>query len=191
MGIRDDVITYIANNECNAPFIRKRLLIRVRTATVETLNPTGLYLDLFDPTLYTADDTTDYIYLRLFPDYDQENTKTGDGGLRNTFSDSAAYTVSLVRRGFRATVTDRRKIILDIIKRLIDISVSSSYQRFAPIKVIDYCLPETNAGIIGDELATARWGSIKFDNLPGLTGRGFLGGDWTFVFDEAPSLRLS
>jgi hypothetical protein len=193
MPLRDDILAYQAEHQCIGSYIRKRLLIRTPVAVVESLNPTGIYLDLFDTTLYTIDDTTDYIYLRIFPDYDQENDNLGDGGLRNTFSSPAVYAVSLVRRGFKATVTDRRKLILDIIRQLIDISKSSSYVRFAPIKVIDYCLPETNALIVGNEneIGTVRWGEIKFDALPGLTGRGYLKGDWSFSFDEAPSLRLS
>ncbi|ALF52258.1 hypothetical protein ACX27_04340 [Nostoc piscinale CENA21] len=185
MGIRDDVIAYLSEHECTAPFVRKRLLLRVRTATVEALNPTGLYLDLFDPTLYTVDDTTDYIYLRLFPDYDQENDNIGDGGLRNTFSSPAVYAPSTVRRGFRATITDRRKIILDIIRQLAEISKSSSYTTFAPIKVIDFCLPEVGTVSFGGELGSVRWGEIRIDNLPGLTGRGYLRADWNFTFKQA------
>lgn len=185
MPIRDDIIAYLNLHQCNAPMSRKRLLIRIHTATLQALNPTGMYLDLFDPTLYTVDDTTDYIYLRIFPDYDQENDNTGDGGLRNTFSSPAVYATSTVRRGFRATITDRRKIILDVIRQLAEISKSSSYVTFAPIKIIDFCLPELGAIAFNDELASVRWGEIKLDNLPGLTGRGYLKSDWNFSFKEA------
>ncbi|MBD2364582.1 hypothetical protein H6G36_25975 [Anabaena minutissima FACHB-250] len=185
MSIRDDVNTYLASNECDAPFVRKRLLIRIHTSTVEALAPTGLYLDLFDPTLYTTDDTTDYIYLRTFPDYDQENDNTGDGGLRNTFSSPAVYAPSTVRRGFRATVTDRRKIILDMVRRLAEISKSSSYSTFTPVKVIDFCLPDFGASSFSGEMGSVRWGEIRLGNLPGLTGRGYLKSDWEFTFKEA------
>ena len=191
MPLRDDILAYQAGHQCIGSYVRKRLLIRTPVTVAESLSPTGIYLDLFDTTFYTLDDTADYVYLRIFPDYDQENDNLGDGGLRNTFGSPAVYAVSLVRRGFKATVTDRRKLILDIVRRLVDISKSSSYVRFAPIKIIDYCLPETNAVVVGDEIGTIRWGEIKFDAIPGLTGRGHLKGDWSFSFDEAPSLRLS
>ncbi|MEW5859805.1 MAG: hypothetical protein AB1861_20870 [Cyanobacteriota bacterium] len=191
MPLRDDILTYQSQHQCIGPYIRKRLLIRTPVAVVESVSPTGIYLDLFDTTLYTGDDTTDYIYLRILPDYDQENDNLGEGGLRNTFSSPGVYAVSTVRRGFRATVSDRRRVILDIIRRLIDISKSSSYIKFAPIKVIDFCLPEFGASIFNGELATVRWGEIITDNLPGLTGKGYLKADWNFTFKEAPSLRLS
>lgn len=184
MPIRDDVIAYLATNNCNSPFTRKRLLIRVHTTTVEALNPTGVYLDLFDPTLYTVDDTTDYIYLRIFPDYDQENNILGEGGLKNTFSLPSAYAVTTVRRGFKATVTDRRKIISDIITRLVEISKTSAFTRFAPIKVIDFCLSEPGATIVGVEPGTVRWGELKIDNLPGTVGKSYLKNDWSFNFSD-------
>lgn len=185
MSIRDDVIAYLSEYECTASPVKKRLLIRVHVDTVEAIAPTGLYLDLLDPTLYTADDTEDYIYLRIFPDYDQENDNIGEGGLRNTFSSPAVYAPSTVRRGFRATVTDRRRIILDIVRRLVEISKSSSYNTFTPVKVIDFCLPDFGASSFSGELGSVRWGEIQLSNLPGLTGRGYLRGDWEFTFKEA------
>jgi hypothetical protein len=191
MPLRDDILAYRSQHQCIGAPVRKRLLIKTPVAVIEQVNPTGVYLDLLDPTLYTSDDTTDYIYLTIFPDYDEDNDNLGEGGLRNTFSDPGVYTVTTVRRGFRATVSDRRRVILDITRRLIDISKSSTYTRFAPIKVIDFCLPEFDASIFNGELATVRWGEIKTDNLPGLTGKGYVKADWNFVFREAPSLRLS
>lgn len=190
MPIRDDVIAYLADHQCTGNMSRKRLLIRVQTATVEALNPTGIYLDLFDPNFYTLDDTSDYIYLRTFPDYDQENDRTGEGGLRNTFSSPAVKAVSTVRRGFKATITDRRKIILDVVRRVVEISDSSSFQVYSPIKVIDFCLPETSPSVLGTEPATIRLGEIKLDDLPGMNGKGFLKDDWSFTFKES-ILRLN
>lgn len=180
MGIRDDVIAYLADNQCESPLARKRLLIKVHVSTVEALNPTGIYLDLFAVT-----DAVDYIYLRLFPDYDQENDRIGEGGLRNTFSSPAVKAPKTVRRGFKATITDKRKIILDIIRRLADISESSSFTVFSPIEVIDFCLPEPGAPILFGEPASVRYGEIILDNnLPGLNGRGYLRDNWSFSFKE-------
>ena len=123
-----------------------------------------------------------------------ENDRLGEKGFRNTFNSGAVFAPANTRRGFKATVTDRRKLILDIIKRLVDISESSGYNRYSPIKLIDFCHPELNANIYNDEPATIRWGAIALDtNLPSLIrvrGEDYLSRDWGFTFKESV-LRLN
>lgn len=159
--------------------------MRSRVETVEQLNPDSIYLDLFDTSAYDLTDTSDYIYLRLFPDADSDDEVYGDRpGLRNTFSRSAVFAPSTVRRGLRCTVKDRRRLVLDILRMLITISETSAFNVYKPIKVIDFCTPEP-----GEE-KTIRFGAIQIDRKPGLSGRGttqnkvYVDSDWEFIFRE-------
>ncbi|KYC42062.1 hypothetical protein WA1_18850 [Scytonema hofmannii PCC 7110] len=188
MTLRDDVIAYHQTHACDARFSHKRLLLRVPLATAEQLNLEHKHLDLFDATLYDADDTEDYIYLTLYPDYDVENDVLGEKGFRNTFNSPAVYAPANTRRGFKVTVKDHRKLILNIIKQLADISETTSYRRYSPVKVVDFCHPETTSASAYDgELATIRWGELVLDtNLPSLikAKEDYLKKDWGFTFKE-------
>ena len=99
MTFRDDVIAYQSVNQCDEGFIKKRLLLRLRVATIETLNPSGSSLDLFDPIFYDVTDTADYLYLRIFPEYSTENDVLGERGLKNTFGSAAVFAPVNTRTG--------------------------------------------------------------------------------------------
>lgn len=188
MGIRDDIILWNQQNQCLGQPIRRRLLVRSHVNTIEQLNPQHKHLDLFDTTIFDVTDTSDYIYLRIFPtaDSDDEVYREG-GGLKNTFSRSAVFAPSTVRRGIRCTVTDRRRLILDALRSLVDISETTSFNQYAPIKVIDEVTPES-----GEEI-TIRYGAIQIDKKPGLIRRGqefYCTSDWDFLFREI-KLRIN
>ena len=176
--LRDDVIAYEGQHQCNDGNSKGKLLVRLPVALGDTLNPAGEWLDLFSSQQFDATDTADYLYLRLFPNYTQENDVHGEGMLTNTFSSPAVYHHKTVRRGFKAEVTDRRMLVLNIIRSLVVNSATSSYTEYAPVKVVDYCLPEAG------EAYTVRYGAIAIGSLPG-TGRGYLAGNWEFTFKEA------
>jgi hypothetical protein len=192
MTIRDDVINFQLNNRCNGK-LNKRLLVRVPVAITETFNVSA-NLDIFDAGLYTSDDSSNYIYLRIFPVYDTENDQLGEVQFKNTFSRSAVFAPSNTRRGFKATVKDNRKVIFDIVRRLIDISESSGFNTYSPIKIIDFCCPElkfdSDTFTYNDELATVRYGLINIDSYPSTIKDNYLNKEWSFSFKEA-KLRLN
>lgn len=193
MALRDDVVAFQNLKQCNGKLV-KRLLIRTPVALAESLNEPGKNLDIFDAATYTNDDSSNYIYLKVFPNYDTENDELGESGFRNTFTRSAVFPPSTTRRGFKATVKDSRKIIFDIIRRLVGISESTSFGTYSPIKVIDFCCPElkfdSNTFTFNSELATVRYGLIKIDSYPSLTKDNYLSKEWGFSFKEA-KLRLT
>ena len=184
MTLLEEIKNYELTHQCESPLANKPLLIRTPIAVIQQLNPTHKYLDLFDSNHYDISDTNDYAYLRLFPNYDIENDRLGEKGFRNTFSQSAVFAVATTRRGFKATISDQRKLILDIVRQLVDISESAAYNRYAPIKVIDFCSPEVGASY------SIRYGAIAIDSYPSITGNGFLSKPWDFTFKEA-QLRIN
>lgn len=193
MTFRDDVVAYQSVNQCDEGFIKKRLLLRLRVSTIEILNPSSDYLDLFDPTSYDVTDTADYLYLRIFPQYSVENDVLGEVGLKNTFGSAAVFAPANTRRGFKATITDQRKLIFDLVKRIQQISQTSSYTQFSPAKIIDFCHPEladeeTLVSSFG-EFGNIRYGAIALDNsIPQLvqsSGRDYLASSWGFTFKES------
>ena len=176
MTLRQDVISYESQQQCEQ-INKNKLLIRFPVLLGEEENLNSEWLDLFSSQQFDADDTDDYLYLRLFPEYTQENDVFGEGKLKNTFNSAAVYSHSTVRRGFKAVVTDRRLLIFSLIKRIIENSRTSSFTVFTPVKVIDFCLPETGE-------YTIRFGSINYDRIPGIRGS-HLRGDWEFTFKES------
>jgi hypothetical protein len=188
MGIRGDVIAWNTENACTGQLARQRLLVRSHVDTIEQINPLHKHLDLFDVTAFDSTDTSDYIYLRLFPTADSDNQVYGDNpGLRNTFTRSGVFAPSTTRRGIRCTIADRRRLILDILRSLVDISETSSFGVYSPIKVVDFCTPE-----IAQEM-TIRYGSIQIDKKPGIVKRGdeyYCTSDWEFLFRET-QLRIN
>lgn len=180
--LRQQVINFENLHQCKSNG-SKQLFVRFPEVMGEQLNPEGQWLDLFSSQQFDTTDTEDYLYLRLFPDYTQENDVFGEGGLKNTFNSAAVYAHSTTRRGFKAIIRDKRLLILDIIRNLVNNSRSSSYTRYTPIKVIDFCLPEP------EEEYTIRYGSIDFERLPGLR-KNYLKEDWEFTFKEAKLRNL-
>ena len=192
MTLRDDVQSILIN--CfGQP--RKRLLLRFPVDSAQTIidNTNNSYLDLFELSQFDNSDTDDYIYLKVFPQYDSETEQLGDNSFKNTFNSSAIIAPSQVRRGFKATVTDNRLVILDLIFYLSLISKSTSYTRYHPIKIIDFCSPEiTDNFIFNQEKATIRYGSVFVDNIPEMIQIGraeYAKRNWQFTFKES-SLRL-
>lgn len=176
--LRDEVLSYQSDNNCNDANGKNKLLIRLPVSVGESLNSSYQWLDLFSLQQFDTDDTNDYLYIKIYPGYTQENDIFGEGKLKNTFSSPAVYHHSTTRRGFKAVVTDRRRLILDIVRSLVEISRTSSYNSYSPIKVIDYCLPEA-----GEE-HTIRYGAVELSRLPGLR-QSYLVEDWEFTFKEA------
>lgn len=191
MTLIQEIQAYETTHQCQSQAVAKRLLIRIPITVLEQLNPQHKHLDLFDTTHYDTSDTNDYVYLRLFPNYDVENDRLGEKGFRNTFSSAAVFAPANTRRGFKATVKDSRKLVLDLIRRLVDISETTAYNRYSPIKVVDFCHPElppdANTSTYG-ELATIRYGAITFDaTLPSVVRVGskeYLKREWGFTFKE-------
>jgi hypothetical protein len=188
MTIRDDVIAWNAANNCTGQITRRKLLVRSHIDTIEQINPLHKHLDLFETTVFDATDTNDYIYLRLFPTADSDDEVYGEGTvLKNTFSRSAVFAPSTTRRGIRCTISDRRRLILDVMRSLVDISETSTFGLYKPIKVIDFCTPEPT------EDRTIRYGAIQIDKKPGLIRRGdeyYCNSDWEFLFRDA-KLRIN
>jgi hypothetical protein len=188
MGIRDDVIAWNASNPCIGQVTKRKLLVRSHVDTIEQINPLSKHPDIFETTAFDSTDTSDYIYLRLFPTADSDDEVYGDGtGLKNTFSRSAVFAPSTTRRGIRCTISDRRRLILDIMRSLVDISETSVFNLYKPIKVIDFCTPEPT------EDRTIRYGEIQIDKKPGLIKRGdeyYCTGDWEFLFRDT-KLRIN
>jgi len=176
--LRNDVLNYEASNNCVDGNSKHKLLVRLPVAVGENLNPSSRWLDLFTTQQFDADDTDDYLYLKLFPEYTQQNDVFGEERLKNTFNSAAVFSPATRRRGFIARITDKRLLILEIIRTLAINSRTSSFTLFSPIKVVDYCLPE-----IGESY-TIRYGAINNTSLPGLR-KGHLSGEWEFEFKEA------
>lgn len=187
MTIRDNIIAFNSGLHSQQTVTKKRILVLVPIAIAASMAAISeqSVLNLYDTNLYTADDTTAYMYLRLFGKYDSENAILGDNpGLRTTYSGNG-FAASTVRRGFRLTITDRRKHIYDVLSYLIAISKTSSFNTFKPIKVIDFFSPEPlEYSTFSGELATVRFGELVIDKIPGLQS-GYLREDWELQFKES------
>ena len=81
--------------------------------------------------------------------------------------------------------------IFYIIERLALIANTSSYATYTPIKVVDFCSPESsddpNTAVYNGELATIRYGRIDIEKRPAIV-RGFnmdyCTSEWEFKFSE-------
>lgn len=191
MTTREAIVN--AQLNCAIPWARQPIMILTPVAVIEDLEIASKWFYLFDPTHYQNTDTNDYVYLRLFPQqYSSETDKLGEGGLKVIFSRGDVATASTVRRGFKATIMQRERVILDVVQQLILISETSKYNRFTPIKVIDFCNLELGERLIyNGKLATVRYGEITIDStIPALSyDQNYLSDNWSLTFKEA-KLRI-
>ncbi|NJN10043.1 MAG: hypothetical protein HC815_19440 [Richelia sp. RM1_1_1] len=192
MTLRENVDS--TSFECKGK-VRKRLLLRFPIDSAQLIINSGNndFLDLFETTKFDDSDTDDYIYLKLFPEYDSETEQLGNSNFKTTFNQSAITAASQVRRGFKATVIDKRAIILDLIFYLSLISKSTSFTRYHPVKIIDFCRPEIlDNFVINSEKATIRYGGLSLEEMPPviqIREAEYVAENWQFSFQES-KLRL-
>ncbi|MFN6560008.1 MAG: hypothetical protein RMY28_009390 [Nostoc sp. ChiSLP01] len=189
MTTRESIIN--AQINCMGQIGRQPLLVLTPIAVIENLEIDSKWFYLFDPTHYQDTDTDNYVYLRLFPDYSPETNRLGDSpGLKPTFN-GTGYSASTVRRGFKVTIIQKERVILEVLQQLILIAESSKYNRFSPIKVIDFCNLELGDRLShNNQLATVRHGEIIIDELPPLSyNQDYVNSNWTITFAEV-NLRL-
>lgn len=187
MTTRDLIINSQLN--CSTAWARQPIMILTPITVIETLGIASDWFYLFDPTQYHTD-STDYVYLKLFPDYAPENNNLGGEGLKPNFN-GMGYSASTVQRGFKATILQRESIIYDVIYQLILISESSKYNVYSPIKIIDFCNVEPNDFIVYQgKRATVRYGQLIVESLPVLSyNQDYFKDNWNIGFTES-KLRL-
>lgn len=184
MALLDDIVN--AQSKLILPFAVAPILVRCPISVVEQINPDPNCLWIFDPT--SRGDGAGYIYLRLFLNkYTPEVEKLAEEGYKPTYARDAVATPTTARKGFIATVTQSREFIYRLIEKLILIHKTSTFNKEAPIKLIDYLAPES-----GEEF-TARFGKLMINKYPeGFinvdTGK-FCKSEWEIKFQEA-KLRL-
>jgi hypothetical protein len=177
-----------AQSQLLLPFINKQLLVRSPLSVIELFNPNQYNLWQFDSGNYG--DSSDYVYLRLFPSYESTNEVQGDRGFKPSFNGTVAQHTT-TRRTFTATVRQQTAFIFYIIERLALIANTSSYATYTPIKIVDFCSPEAiddpNTATYNGELATTRYGRIDIEKRPAIV-RGFQMdyclSEWEFKFSE-------
>lgn len=174
------------------PFARKRLLLRTPLSVVESLNPQQYNLWQFDPTNYDSNDNDDYVYLTLFPDYTPEDTAIAETEYRNTFSRSAALSVSTKRLGFTASINQSLRVIYDIVNQISAIAKSTAFGVHSPIKIIDFCRADADGPgnvISHGETGTIRYGLINITQHPDfvrdVSGMEHCREPWDFRFTES------
>jgi len=180
-----------AQSVLHPPFVTKQILVRSPIRVIELFNPTHQNLWLFDPTHYDGTDTDDYVYLRLFPKYTPQNEPLAERAFKPTFSRITASTAT-VQRTFQATVFQSQGFVYRIIERLVLIAETSTFNRYTPIKIVDFCWPEaiddSKTALLGGEPATIRFGRIDISKSPAMV-RGWKGeycqSEWEFKFSEA------
>jgi hypothetical protein len=166
------------------PFVVKQLLIRTPLALVEQFNPNHYFLWMFDPNTTTYGDTSDYVYLRLFPEYESADVPTGEKGYAPSFSGTVIRN-STTRQKFRAAVKQQQYFIFQIIDMLAKIANTSNPH--TPIKVIDFCRPDFEPVSYSDGYASIRYGRIDIEQPPAVVRA--LYGDytknpWLFSFED-------
>ncbi len=177
-----------AQSQLLLPFTIKPLLVRSPLSIVQLLNPNFCNLWQFDPSNYG--DSSDCVYLRLFLNYEVTNEVQGERGFSPTFNGTTAKHTT-TRRIITATVRQQTAFIFYIIERLALIANTSSYATYTPIKVVDFCSPESsddpNTAVYNGELATIRYGRIDIEKRPAIV-RGFnmdyCTSEWEFKFSE-------
>ncbi|ACC81140.1 hypothetical protein [Nostoc punctiforme] len=187
------ILEAIANAQinCQRKLARLPLLVLTPVAVIEDLQIASKWFYLFDPTHYQETDTNNYVYLKLFTDYSPETNRLGDSpGLKTTFS-RTGYGASTIKRGFKATVIQKERVILEVLQKLILISESSKYNQFSPIKVVDFCSVELGDRFIyNNRLATVRYGEMIIDETPPLGyDQNYINSNWSLTFTEV-NLRL-
>ena len=170
-----------SQNKIILPFANKPILIRVPIAILDQFDIADSDLWLFDPSSY-QDTPNTYVYLRLFPEVTHEDVLLGESGYKNTFSQPSAYAISTKRRALTVTIRQSLKFIYDIIEKLIQISITSSFVRHSPIKIIDFTSPDAGQDY------TIRHGCITITNPPVVVevyGVLRCKSSWEFRFEEA------
>ncbi len=181
-----------AQPNCLGHWARQPIMVSTPIAVIEELLIDSKWFYLFDPTRYQGTETDSYVYLRIFSQYSRETDNQGEGGLKPTFSRSSNHTLTTVRRGFKATIIQKERVIFEIIQQLILISESTKYNQFSPIKVLDFCNPELSDRFnYGGKLATVRYGEMTIDStIPALSyDQNYLNDNWSISFKEV-KLRL-
>ncbi|MEH1789996.1 MAG: hypothetical protein V7L23_31630 [Nostoc sp.] len=162
-----------AQSQLLLPFINKQLLVRSPLSVIQLFNPNHYNLWQFDSGNYG--DSSDYVYLRLFPGYESTNEVQGDRGFKPSFNGTVAQHTT-TRRIFTATVRQQTAFIFYIIERLALIANTSSYTTYTPIKIVDFCSPEAiddvNTSVYNGETGTIRYGRIDIEKRPAIA-RGF------------------
>jgi hypothetical protein len=177
-----------AQSQLLPPFINKQLLVRSPLTVIQLFNPNHYNLWQFDSGNYG--DSSDYVYLRLFPGYESANEVQGDRGFKPSFNGTVAQHTT-TRRTFTATVRQQTAFIFYLVERLALIANTSSYTTYTPIKIVDFCSPEAiddpNTAAYNGELATTRYGRIDIEKRPAIV-RGFqmdyCTSEWEFKFSE-------
>jgi len=179
-----------AQINCAGKLARQPLLVLTPVAVIEELQINSKWFYLFDPTHYQNTDTDDCVYLKLFTDYSPETNKLGEAGFKTIFN-RTGYGASTIRRGFKATVIQKERVILEVLQKIILISESSKYNQFTPIKVIDFCSVELGDRFVyNNKLATARYGEVAIDEIPPLSyNQDYVNSNWSISFTEV-NLRL-
>ena len=179
-----------AQSVIKLPFANKPLLIRTPISLVDAYNPNRLQLWIYDPTNYLTQDNNDWVYLRLFPQYEPADELIAEGKYSHTFNSSAVANLSAIRSGFNATVRQSSKVIFDLIFQLAYISATTSFSRHSPIKIIDFIRPEPNKTVIqsNSESGTVRNGRIDITQYPtfikGFDGQEYCKNGWSFKFSQ-------
>lgn len=188
MALIDDINS--AQSAIKLPFANKPILIRTPLTLVDTYNPNRLQLWLYDPTNYITEDNNDWVYLRLFPQYEPTDEPVKSGKYSHTFNSSAVANIGAIRRSFTATVKQSSKVIFDLIFQLSFISATTTFSKHSPIKIIDFVRPESKGSkiLIGSEAGTVRNGRIDITRYPtfvrGIDGTEYCRNEWAFKFSD-------
>lgn len=181
MTLLDNIIA--AQSQLVRPFVNKPLLIRTPISLVAEFNPNSYFLWMFDSTNYG--DSSNYVYIRLFPQYESADKPIAGKGYKPTFARSAIAPTT-TRLGFRCGVSQQQFFIFQIIKKLSVICDTS--EPHAPIKVIDFCRPDFDDFVsYTDGMATVRYGRIDIEQPPAIV-RGlnmdYTKNPWIFSFED-------
>lgn len=174
----------LAQSQLIRPFVAKQLLIRTPLALVQQYNPNHYFLWMFDSNTTAYGDTSDYVYLRLFPEYEATDENLGEKGYVATYNGTAIRN-SPTRQKFKAGVKQQQYFIFQIIDMLSKIADTSIPH--TPIKVIDFCRPNLNPVLYADGYASIRYGRISIEQEPSVVSS--LYGDytknpWIFMFED-------
>lgn len=172
------------------PFVTKPLLIRTPLAVVQEYLPNNLYLYVFDPDYTTYGDTSNFVYLRLFPQYEAADETQGERGYFPSYSGTVIRN-STTKTKFKVLVQQQQYFIFQIINQLARIANSSIPH--TPIKVIDFCRPDSNPITYPDGKASVRYGRIDIEQPPSAirsTHTEFTKNPWLFTFEDY-RLRLN
>jgi hypothetical protein len=173
------------------PLVRKRFLIQIPVSYVDTYNPNYKDLRFYDSTQYSSDDTTNTVYLVLFPDYEGGDEYSQTRKYEATSLGSSAV-ASTVRFGCKCSVKQSPIRHFHMVFNLVRTSENSNLTGHVPIKIIDFNLPDmtgqlTNVTSMGD-VGTIRYGRIEIIKKPSnpinFQGDVYCGTPWEFSFSD-------